>query len=122
MRFRFSKSYNDSPSFYNLLFHILLVVIGIDSLLDAVQGKGNFVLMAVGLFCVIVGSLEVYRNGVGLIKNRKRKRDFDRGYGLDYNPQTGTYESRDRSQYCPYCGTSVMGDFEFCKHCGKRLP
>ena len=111
MRFRFSNSYNNSPSLYNLLFNILLVVIGIDSVIDAVQGKGNFVLMAVGLFCLIVGSLEVYRNGVGLIKNRKRKRDFDHGCGLDYNPQTGTYESRDRSQYCPYCGTSVVRNY-----------
>lgn len=122
MRFRFSNQNNDSPSFYSLLFNILLVVIGIDSLLDARQQKGEFLLIALGLFCLIVGGSEIYRNAVGLIKNKKCKGDFDRGCDLDYNPQTGTYERRDRSLYCPYCGTAVKGDFEFCKHCGKRLP
>lgn len=26
------------------------------------------------------------------------------------------------SKYCPYCGTAVGKDFEFCNNCGKRLP
>lgn len=26
------------------------------------------------------------------------------------------------SKFCPYCGTAVETDFEFCNRCGKRLP
>lgn len=26
------------------------------------------------------------------------------------------------SKYCPYCGTAVGSDFEFCNNCGKKLP
>ena len=26
------------------------------------------------------------------------------------------------NKFCPYCGTSVAGDFEFCNNCGKKLP
>jgi len=26
------------------------------------------------------------------------------------------------SAFCPYCGTPVAKDFEFCNKCGKRLP
>lgn len=24
--------------------------------------------------------------------------------------------------YCPYCGTSVNSEFDFCPRCGKHLP
>jgi len=30
--------------------------------------------------------------------------------------------SKARSSFCPYCGSSAQRDFEFCKKCGKRLP
>lgn len=26
------------------------------------------------------------------------------------------------SSFCPYCGTPVAEDFEYCNHCGKKLP
>lgn len=26
------------------------------------------------------------------------------------------------SAYCPYCGTPVQTDFEFCNKCGRKLP
>lgn len=26
------------------------------------------------------------------------------------------------NKFCPYCGTAVQGDFEFCNNCGKKLP
>ena len=26
------------------------------------------------------------------------------------------------SKFCPYCGTPVRDDYEFCNNCGKRLP
>lgn len=26
------------------------------------------------------------------------------------------------SKFCPYCGTKVEADYEFCNNCGKKLP
>ncbi len=26
------------------------------------------------------------------------------------------------SKFCPYCGASVLTDFDFCNQCGKKLP
>lgn len=31
-------------------------------------------------------------------------------------------ENNNTSFFCPYCGTPVESDFEFCKKCGKKLP
>ncbi len=25
-------------------------------------------------------------------------------------------------RFCPYCGTAVAADYEFCNQCGKKLP
>lgn len=30
--------------------------------------------------------------------------------------------SGNTSVFCPYCGTKVEGDYEFCNKCGKKLP
>lgn len=39
------------------------------------------------------------------------------------NPQNTTQEKDDiDNKFCPYCETSVAGDFEFCNNCGKKLP
>lgn len=27
-----------------------------------------------------------------------------------------------RSDYCPYCGTPVDGDYRYCRRCGRELP
>lgn len=35
---------------------------------------------------------------------------------------TQTNSAGTDSKYCPYCGTAVGSDFEFCNNCGKRLP
>ena len=121
MRFRFSNQHDKSPSFFGLLFGLLVSGIGVDNLIDALRQRDSLTLWALSLFCLVVGITEIYRNAKGLIKQRKRKQEFELGYDLGYNTETGEHDDRDRSQYCPYCGRKVRGDFEFCKHCGKRL-
>ncbi|MEA4988939.1 MAG: zinc-ribbon domain-containing protein [Anaerovorax sp.] len=34
----------------------------------------------------------------------------------------GIEENENKIAFCPYCGTKVSADFEFCSKCGKRLP
>ena len=39
------------------------------------------------------------------------------------NPKTTTDKKTEAAnRFCPYCGTAVDKDFEFCNHCGKKLP
>lgn len=45
---------------------------------------------------------------------------FNERFGNQYN-NGQTYNKAD-NKYCPYCGTAVADDFEYCNNCGKRLP
>lgn len=39
------------------------------------------------------------------------------------NSQSGEQKKGNAdNKFCPYCGTPVAGDFEFCNNCGKKLP
>ena len=39
------------------------------------------------------------------------------------NPHAAAQENSDvDNKFCPYCGTPVADDFEFCNKCGKKLP
>ncbi|NMA94046.1 MAG: zinc ribbon domain-containing protein [Clostridiales bacterium] len=39
------------------------------------------------------------------------------------NPQIDVQkENNVDSRFCPYCGTAVAEDYEFCNSCGKKLP
>ena len=37
-------------------------------------------------------------------------------------PKNTESETSPENRFCPYCGTPVAGDFEFCNYCGKKLP
>ncbi|MDF2540646.1 MAG: hypothetical protein K0S47_364 [Herbinix sp.] len=37
-----------------------------------------------------------------------------------YNKEKG--QGSNESRFCPYCGTRVENDYEFCNQCGKKLP
>jgi len=39
------------------------------------------------------------------------------------SPQSDNQVKNDvDNKFCPYCGTPVAGDFEYCNNCGKKLP
>ena len=38
------------------------------------------------------------------------------------NTNTKTPKPDEDSNFCPYCGTAVEEDFEYCNKCGKKLP
>ena len=44
---------------------------------------------------------------------------FNDGYDAFGRPDT---DDQQESLFCPYCGTPVEGDFEYCHKCGKKLP
>jgi len=38
-------------------------------------------------------------------------------------PQSTASKQEDaENKFCPYCGTRVAEDYEFCNNCGKKLP
>ena len=44
-------------------------------------------------------------------------------YWYDYSSDNNTSGTQtNSSKFCPYCGTKVEADYEFCNNCGKKLP
>jgi len=39
----------------------------------------------------------------------------------EHNERSDSFQSSG-SAFCPYCGTKVEEDYEFCNKCGKKLP
>lgn len=66
-----------------------------------------------------------FKNATG--KNRYSEYDItDSSEEPDpFNERFGNYTQADfnsNSKFCPYCGTPVADDFEFCNNCGRKLP
>ena len=96
------------------------------------MGGGLFALFGIVFIVVaIVQSVYNFRNATS--ENRFSSFDItdaseesdplnERFGKSQYNQtQTGTYQSGD-SAFCPYCGTAVEEDYEYCNKCGKKLP
>ena len=73
----------------------------------------------------IVFAVYNFRNATG--KKRYSEYDIvDEGEEADpLNERFGENdmdEEEERVSFCPYCGNSVDGDYEYCDRCGKKLP
>ena len=113
----------------------------ITGIIGLVMG-GIFVLIGVfvaipasGLFGVlwtgIAAATTVYnfRNAAG--KNRYSAFDItdaseepdalNERFGPSRDPEE-TAPPAPENRFCPYCGTPVAGDYEYCNRCGRKLP
>lgn len=117
------------PSMMGGIIGIFMIGFGILWTLMAARASGIFALF--GIFWTgIAIAITVYnfKNATG--KNRYSTFDItDASEEPDpLNERFGriqkdTQETSDvDSKFCPYCGTAVKGDFEFCNQCGKKLP
>lgn len=45
-------------------------------------------------------------------------------YYNDYQREEGNAfsENEEDTAYCPYCGTIIGSDFQYCHECGKKMP
>ena len=75
----------------------------------------------------IVNAVYFYKNATQ--KNRYSMYDITEE-GKEPDPLNEKYHYTERSdshpsvesRFCPYCGTKVEGDYQYCNCCGKKLP
>ncbi len=117
------------PSMMSGVVGIFMIGFGIIWTVIAAQASGIFALFGVLWTCIAI-AITVYnfKNATG--KNRYSAYDItdsneepdplNQRFG---NAQEATPKQNDvDNKFCPYCGTAVKGDFEFCNNCGKKLP
>ncbi len=118
------------PSFMGGIMSILMGLFGVVwTVLALGMGGGIFALFGV-IFVVVAVVQAVYNFRNATSKNRYSAFDItDNGEEPDpLNERFGSPQSGERNQdgvhskFCPYCGTSVGKDYEFCDNCGKKLP
>jgi len=121
------------PSFMGGVMSLLIGVFGVIWTVIAVgMGGGLFALFGVVFIAVaVVQAIFHFKNATG--KNRYSAFDITE-HGEEPDPLNKRFgESADGaydasygvdtdSAFCPYCGTPVGGDFEYCNKCGKKLP
>ena len=117
------------PSMMGGVIGIFMIGFGILWTIMAAQASVIFALFGVlwtGI--AVVTTVYNFKNAAG--KNRYSVYDVTDGkeepdplnerFG---NPQSETQETSNvDNKFCPYCGTPVAEDFDFCNNCGKRLP
>ena len=117
------------PSMMGGVVGIFMICFGILWTVLASRASGIFAIFGI-LWTGIAVAMTVYnfKNATG--KNRYSAFDItDANEEPDpLNARFGNSQSAAQekngsdSKFCPYCGTSVAGDFAFCNHCGKKLP
>ena len=120
------------PSMMGGVVGIFMVCFGIFWTVMAAQASGFMAIFGI-IWTGIAISITVYnfKNATG--KNRYSEYDItEEGEEPDpFNTRFGDREDtferwipndNSTNKYCPYCGTRVENDFEFCNQCGRKLP
>jgi hypothetical protein len=133
------------PSMMGGIVGIMLAVFGVVFLIVLINSSNSFDSYGYGgfgsgpvtlgiVFCIIfiitAAIVAVYNFVNAGRKNRYSVLDITDGQEepdpLNEKFGSGHYETqpvlRTDNAFCPYCGSSVQGDFEFCNACGKKLP
>ncbi len=108
---------------------IFMIGFGILWTVLAMQINGFFALFGILWTCIAV-VITVYNFNNAIKKNRYSQFDITDGkeepdpLNAIFGETCNSDERRDgtNNKFCPYCGTSVDSDFEFCNNCGKKLP
>ncbi len=116
------------PSMMSGVVGIFMIGFGILWTVMAAQASGIFALFGV-LWTGVAVVITVYNFKNATKKNRYSQFDIvdsneepdpmNERFG---NPQATQNREEIDNKFCPYCGTAVKGDFEYCNNCGKKLP
>lgn len=117
------------PSMMSGIAGIFMIAFGILWTVIASQASGIFAIFGV-LWTGIAIAITIYNFKNTVNKNRYSIYDItdeheepdplNQHFGSTQNT-TKKKDSADNN-FCPYCGTAVGKDFEFCNSCGKKLP
>lgn len=114
------------PSIIGGIGSLLVGLFGVIWTVMAANADGILALFGL-IFIAVAVMMAIYhfKNATG--KNRYSVYDItdadeepdplDRHFGT---PKPADTDSN--SEFCPYCGTAVKKDYEYCNKCGKRLP
>lgn len=118
------------PSMMGAVGSIIAVIFGIAwiGIVDSMRAPSIFIIF--GILFVIMGIANVVYNLTNATsKNRfsiydfvdsKEERDpLDKYAKKESNAQKNHNE---QVFFCPYCGSEIKDDFEFCVKCGRKLP
>ena len=120
------------PSMMGGIMSIFVGLFGIFWTIMAIRiGGGIFAAFGVIFVALaIVQAIYNFKNATG--KNRCSAFDITDGeeetdplnerFGQKYDRTQNHSSGRNDSAFCPYCGTKVEGDYQFCNKCGKELP
>ncbi len=116
------------PSMMGGVTGIFMICFGILWTVIAAQGSGIFALFGI-LWTGMAVVTTVYNFKNATSENRYSAYDItdeteesdplNERFGNSEEPQS--VKDAD-NKFCPYCGTAVADDFEFCNNCGKKLP
>lgn len=118
------------PSFMGGIMSIFVGVFGlIWTAVAASAGGGVFALFGLVFVAIaVVQAIYHFKNATGrnrysafdITENGEEPDPLNERFGM---PAEGVGKKADTdNNFCPYCGTAVEDDFEFCNNCGKKLP
>lgn len=117
------------PSMMSGVVGIFMIGFGILWTVIAAQANKIFALFGVIWTCIAIAiTIYNFKNATG--KNRYSAYDItDAHEETDpLNERFGTSQTYAQkktdaeNKFCPYCGTAIENDYEFCNNCGKKLP
>ncbi len=119
------------PSMMSAIIGIAVALFGVFWTVLAVSG-GAWFMAPFGIIFVVIAIVQVvynFKNATG--KNRYSEFDitdsdeepdpFNERFGNNYKAEE-KFDGVSENKFCPYCGTKLGNDFEFCNNCGKKLP
>jgi len=126
------------PSLIGVIGSILGIIFGIFwvtvvfRLSGSMSGLMGLILSLIGTIFIVVGITQAVYN----FKNAARKNRFSE-YDIvssseEKDPlnerfgkktlENNEFSGKEMGSYCPYCGSKVSPDFEYCSKCGAKLP
>ena len=117
------------PSFRGGISSVFAAIFGVIwTIVAASTGAGFMAIFGIVFIAsAVFNAVYDFKNATG--KNRYSEYDITDGNEETdpLNERFGSQErysnqNSDESKFCPYCGTAVKAQYEYCNKCGKKLP
>jgi hypothetical protein len=118
------------PSFQSGIASIAVGIFGVIWTISAASMGGGIMALFGIVFIGVAVSNAIYsfKNATGqnrysefdIVDEHEEPDPLNAYFGADRSPEPQE-ESVDHA-FCPYCGSPVQPDFDFCSKCGKKLP